>query len=86
MLIEQEPVTTHVHAVIINSIRNLLTKDWTVEVNHVYREANNCADRLAKLGHKCPIGLSFFDQLPACISLDFLADQMGQCTPRIVHL
>ena len=55
MLIEEELVATHVHAAIINSIRNLLTEDWTVEVNHVYREANNCADKLAKLGHKCPI-------------------------------
>ena len=34
MLTEQEPVATHAHAAIINSIRNLLTEDWTVEVTH----------------------------------------------------
>ena len=60
MLIEQEPTATHAHAVIINSIRNLLLDDWTMEISHVYREANNCANKLAKFGHKCPICLSFF--------------------------
>ena len=71
---------------IINSIRNLLEDDWTFEISHVYREANNCADKLTKLGHSCPNGLSFFYQLPTCISLDFLANQVGQCTPKAVHL
>ena len=56
-----------------------------VEVNNVYKEANNCVDKLAKWGHNCPIDLYFFYQLPAFISLEFLAYQMGQCTLRVVH-
>ena len=30
--------------------RNLLTLKWEVHVQHVYREANGCADAIAKRG------------------------------------
>ena len=60
MLIEQESAASHAHTAIINSIRNLLVDEWIVEISRVYREANNCANKLAKLDHRYLIGLSFF--------------------------
>ncbi|XP_038711034.1 uncharacterized protein LOC120005476 [Tripterygium wilfordii] len=35
-------------------IKQLLSRDWVVRVNHVYCEANYCADSLAKLGFDLP--------------------------------
>ena len=35
---------------LICDCRNLLTLEWEVHVQHVYREANGCADDLAKQG------------------------------------
>ena len=35
-LVEQEPEATHAHAALISSIKNLLLKDWSVEINHAY--------------------------------------------------
>ena len=32
------------------------------------------ANKLAKFGHRLPLGLTFFDSLSACISLVFLVD------------
>ena len=57
-----------------------------MELSHIYREANRCIDGLAKLGHRLPLGISFFDRLPACISLDFLADCVGHSSTRMIHV
>ena len=35
---------------LICDCRNLLAQEWEVHVQHVYREANGCADELAKRG------------------------------------
>ena len=34
---------------LIQEIRELVSRDWQVQVKHVYREANRCADQLARL-------------------------------------
>ena len=46
---------------------------------HVYREANACADRLAKYGYSIPVGLIMFDKLPPCTSTS------GRLVLRTVH-
>ena len=69
VLIDGNVLDSHVHSALISSIRELLSRDWTVSVNHVYREVNSCADDLAKLGHRLPSVLTSFDKLRACISL-----------------
>jgi ribonuclease HI len=35
---------------IVDSIRELLSRDWFVSFEHTYREGNQCADYMAKLG------------------------------------
>lgn len=40
----------HLHAVLIQSIKDVLRRDWTVTLLHSLREGNCTADCLAKLG------------------------------------
>ena len=63
-LIEQEATETHCHVAIINAIRDYLFNEGSIVIRHTYKEANNCADRLAKLGHRQYVGMSFFYSLP----------------------
>ena len=74
------------HSSLVFAVRNLIKKDWNVEINQSFREANRCADSLIKYGHRIPIGISFFDRAPACISLDLLADSSGHSYTRVVLL
>ena len=46
--------------------------DGNVVIRHVYREANACANRLAKYEHSLPLGVVFFERVPPCISLDYV--------------
>ena len=54
-----------------------------MEICHIYREANYCADQAAKHGHFCPLGFNYFSVLPSFMSLVFSVDFMGQVRPRI---
>ena len=55
----------HIHAPLVRDIRNFLDdNDWNVEVGHTYREADSCADKLAKSGHNFRLGVKFFERLP----------------------
>ncbi|CAN1767664.1 Putative ribonuclease H protein At1g65750, partial [Linum perenne] len=46
----------HQHANEVLTIRNLLDRDWTVSLMHVFREANKATDFLADLGHRQQLG------------------------------
>ncbi|CAN1846117.1 Putative ribonuclease H protein At1g65750 [Linum perenne] len=41
----------HQHASEVLAIRELLQRNWQVEIHHVYREGNGAADFLANMGH-----------------------------------
>ena len=40
----------HVYATIITNVKDLLNLPWNVQLTHTLREANECADFLAKHG------------------------------------
>jgi ribonuclease HI len=44
--------------------------------SHIYREGNNCADKLANLGHSI-VGDIWLDNLPAALNIDFFRDRCG---------
>ena len=48
--------------------------DWIVKVFHIYREANQCADILAKKGHSIATGVTLFESAPAFLSHVFFGD------------
>ena len=76
---------SHICKSLLQAIRNLYDSDWQVEFSLIYREANMCADSLAKVGHRLTREVTFFDRLPACCQLAFLVDSVGHGCPRIVN-
>lgn len=51
-IIKVADVKFHTYAWSINGIRNLLTRDWRVDITHELREGIQVADFLAKMGAK----------------------------------
>ncbi|CAN1162972.1 hypothetical protein LINPERHAP1_LOCUS28357 [Linum perenne] len=72
----------HQHAAKIHTIRNLLLRDWTVSLSHVYLEGNLAADYLAGIGHGFPPGVHLIP-ISDC-NLDYFVrrDCMGVSEPR----
>lgn len=63
----------HFHTV-IHSIRSILKMDWNVSLVHVFREANQCADYLAKSGVVGDINFVVLHDVSADMGLLLLAD------------
>lgn len=40
----------HMHASVVKEIVELMNLNWNVKINHIFREANVVADKLAKMG------------------------------------
>ncbi|CAI9106595.1 OLC1v1005787C1 [Oldenlandia corymbosa var. corymbosa] len=75
-----------VHTGIVYGIRELLHRDWTVELDHVFREANFVADYLASLATLGPVGLQGFDVPPSGVRPWLQHDIIGVSYPRNVRL
>ncbi|KAJ1388142.1 Ribonuclease H domain [Sesbania bispinosa] len=73
----------HQYAAIISNIQALISRDWEISVNHVFRKGNQAADFLAKLGsaNSC----SFVPLLEPSVGIsDILqADSLGVLFPRL---
>ena len=50
---------------LIRNTKELLAKDWNVKIIHVYREANQCANALAKKCQNSNLGVSLFSNVPS---------------------
>ncbi|GAU21466.1 hypothetical protein TSUD_241890 [Trifolium subterraneum] len=61
----------------IQSIRQLLTRDWNVVINHTFREGNACADLLAKMGASASSPMVILEEPPSQLSSAFRADAWG---------
>ncbi|CAN1732274.1 Putative ribonuclease H protein At1g65750, partial [Linum perenne] len=55
-LLSNPAESEHQHASIIAQFLQLKQRDWTIELQHIYREANFLADFLANRGHSLPFG------------------------------
>ncbi|CAN0861950.1 Putative ribonuclease H protein At1g65750 [Linum grandiflorum] len=51
----------HQHATLVLQFKELCSRQWEVNLSHIYREANYVADYLANLGHSLTYGIHFFD-------------------------
>ncbi|KAL4305238.1 hypothetical protein AHAS_Ahas16G0058300 [Arachis hypogaea] len=76
-LIRSTTAETHVGASLARSIKELLTKPQKVVIRHIFREANQCADALAKYGQRMGRGVTLFEEVPAMIVLLMEADERG---------
>jgi ribonuclease HI len=71
---------------LIKRICQLLAKDWSVDITHIYREANKCADAMANLGCARDFVVEFFVSCPSHVSDLYNLDLLGIPTPRLVCL
>jgi ribonuclease HI len=69
---------------LVMRIRKLLELDWEVVIDHVYREANKCADMLANIGCTLDTHMVYYDICPIECHSVMLADVLGIATPRSI--
>jgi hypothetical protein len=74
----------HKYRALTFEIRELLSRDWTVRIEHTFREANFCADFMAKFATSCDNGLMIWDEPPQGLQQLLLANIMGISFSRIV--
>ncbi|CAN1137067.1 Putative ribonuclease H protein At1g65750, partial [Linum perenne] len=73
------------HSHILNHIHQLINKNWTVEVSHIYRERNRVADLLAHYGHELSLGSHFNFTCSSDIERAIANDMFGICFPRMIY-
>ncbi|CAL1413666.1 unnamed protein product [Linum trigynum] len=69
----------------IVEIRQWLSRDWQVKLEHIFREANHTADYLASLGHSLPVGLHVFDVPSSMLAHWLYFDSIGVQNPRYLN-
>ncbi|CAI0467081.1 unnamed protein product [Linum tenue] len=73
------------HYTLIAAIRELLARDWEIELVHVFREGNYVADYLASIGHSLPIGVHLIDIPSPTLRHWLYFDTIGVQTQRIIR-
>ena len=72
---------------LICDCRNLMDRDWDIQVLHVYHEANACADALAKWGTHQQHILFVYGSCPSFVYVSYVRDlaslgATGLCVQR----
>ncbi|CAI0385416.1 unnamed protein product [Linum tenue] len=83
-LIGRTDTEEHHCAAILARFRELMSRPWEVEVEHVYREGNRCADFLASRGHVVPFGFHEVVSSDPMLSYWIMYDCQGVSEPRLV--
>lgn len=65
----------HKYSTILGEIRSLLNQQWLVHISHVYKEANACADYLAKFGATQCLGWKRWKDLPPLLGSFLFRDK-----------
>ncbi|KAJ1397942.1 Reverse transcriptase-like [Sesbania bispinosa] len=76
-LIKNEDLSYHRDAPEIAEIRDLLARDWRVDLRHTLREGNACADLLAKRGARDTTSFRLLSRPPSDLQLHLLSDSRG---------
>ncbi|CAN1279411.1 Putative ribonuclease H protein At1g65750 [Linum perenne] len=83
-LLQGDDLEDHTHAATIIMARELLRRDWEVQILHVYRERNHVADYLANMGHSCPLGFHSIEQFDSNFCYWLHYDQLGVSEERLI--
>lgn len=76
---------THPCAPMISRIKHMLeTFPNRFAIHHVFREANQVADRMANFAHQLPEGFHEYREMPSCCYLSMFHDDVGTVHPRAV--
>ncbi|KAF7835740.1 ribonuclease H [Senna tora] len=81
-LIKNEDISRHQLGSLIQDIRAISNSFAKISLKHVYREANHCADGLAKMGSQNNLPYTVWESPPSAINLAVLADSSGVSFPR----
>jgi len=68
---------------LICDCRNLLDQEWEVHVQHVYHEANGCADALAKWGTHHQNLMTVYGECPTFVNVSYVRDLTGLGESRL---
>ncbi|KAK6943354.1 Ribonuclease H domain [Dillenia turbinata] len=68
---------------LVNSVKRLIARHWTVQLVHTYREGNRSADRMAIWAFSLPLGLHRVANPPRVISQILQQDVIGVGFPRM---
>ncbi|CAL1380813.1 unnamed protein product [Linum trigynum] len=60
-ILKEKGDTSSNHGLLALQAKELLSRSWTVNINHVYRECNSAADFLASMGHDLHFGTHHLD-------------------------
>ncbi|CAN0841580.1 Putative ribonuclease H protein At1g65750 [Linum grandiflorum] len=82
-LLQAEGSWDYQHATVVLKFRRLLLRNWAVR--HVYREAKNVADYLAKLGHSMTLGKHEISLPTGELSRWLLLDSIGGGLTRAIR-
>ncbi|CAN1173372.1 Putative ribonuclease H protein At1g65750 [Linum perenne] len=84
ILLNQETSLSHQYGLEVWEFRDLIQREWTVKVRHIYREANHAADYLASIGHYSSRGTHDFDISDCNLAYFIRYDCMGISEPRMI--
>ncbi|CAN0898190.1 Putative ribonuclease H protein At1g65750 [Linum grandiflorum] len=76
----------HQHAALVLQFKEICSRQWEVNLSHIYREVNNAADYLANLGHSLTYGMHLFDSPDRGMSHWLHYDLIGIFLPRLVRV
>jgi hypothetical protein len=84
LLLYANQVSFYKYLALILEIKELINRDWTVRIEHTFRETNFYADFMAKLATSGDNGLMIWDEPPRGLQQLLLADNMGISFTRVV--
>ena len=70
---------------LIYDCKNLLEQEWEVHMQHVFREANSCADALAKRGTHLQTRMTMYSKCPNFVYLSYMRDLTGLGATRLCN-
>ena len=68
---------------LICDCRSFMDQDWVVQVQHIYCEANTCANTLAKWGTHQQNLLSVYNSCPSFVYMYYVRDLAGLGITRL---
>ncbi|KAF7842222.1 reverse transcriptase [Senna tora] len=83
-LVSNGVVDTHPCSALVQRVRSLIDRHWDTELVHVFREANQAADFMAKLSHSLAEGFLVFDSPHVGLRSILAADLNGPLVPVFV--
>ena len=68
---------------LICDCKRLMDQDWVMQVQHIYREANECADALTKRGTHQQNLLTVYSNCPSFVYVYYIRDLAGLGVNRL---